>query len=138
MKYFRILSVLFLSIILAPATCGAQEKTNRLEVIDFHSTHRCVTCETIEANTKHTLETYFSDELKSGLIVFKVINVDEKENEDIAREFEASGTALFLHRISSDNKEKTDLTNFAFMNARNIDAFSEKLKDKIKLELNKL
>ncbi|MFA5298065.1 MAG: nitrophenyl compound nitroreductase subunit ArsF family protein, partial [Lutibacter sp.] len=111
MKNFSILSVIILSLFLFSCTGNAQNKTvakqakeNSIEVIDFHSTNRCMTCKAIEANTKYTLETYFASEIKSGKITFKIVNIDKKENEQLAENFEASGTALFLNVIK-DGKE---------------------------------
>jgi len=43
-----------------------EKAANKIEVIDFHSTHRCMTCKAIEANTKYTLYTYFASELKNN------------------------------------------------------------------------
>lgn len=45
------------------------------------------------------------------------MNVDLEENYDIAADFEAAGTALFVHTRKNATSQKTDLTNFAFMNA---------------------
>ena len=112
-----------------------QVKKNTIEVFDFHTTNRCVTCKAIEANTKYTLETYFAKELKSGKITFKVINIDEKENEKLAEKFQASGTSLFLNVISSKKEKQIDLTNFAFTYGKKQDEFSEKLKVTIEKEL---
>ena len=114
----------------------AQE--NKLEVIDFYGTHRCITCEAIEANTQYTLETFFKDELASGKITFKLINVDEKENYDMAEKFEATGTALFFNVIVDHKETIIDLTDFAFMKGKDKEAFSEDLKLKIENELVKL
>ena len=30
------------------------QSVSKIEVLDFHSTHRCMTCKAIEANTKYT------------------------------------------------------------------------------------
>ncbi len=86
----------------------------KIEVIDFYGTHRCVTCEAIEANAKYTVETYFQNELKAGKVEFKTVNVDEEKNYDIAERFEATGTALFINVIKDGKEEHIDLTNFAF------------------------
>jgi len=115
-----------------------QVKKNTIEVFDFHTTNRCVTCKAIEANTKYTLETYFAKELKSGKITFKVINIDEKENEKLAEKFQASGTSLFLNVIGEKNEKQIDLTNFAFTYGKKQDEFSEKLKVTIEKELAKI
>ncbi|HHB78855.1 MAG TPA: hypothetical protein ENK85_06450, partial [Saprospiraceae bacterium] len=61
------------------ATTPAPTK-NRIEVMEFYSTHRCVTCNAIEANTKYTLNTYFPKELKDGTITYNNLNVDEEPN----------------------------------------------------------
>ncbi len=143
MKQFIILMII--SFIISPILGNAQEKdtltnssVNRIEVIDFHSTNRCFTCNAIEANTKFTLDTYFASELESGKITFQTINVDDEINQDIAEHFEASGTSLFLNVIISDKETKINLTNFAFMNGRKQKEFSDELKVKIDSELKKL
>lgn len=119
-------------------TTSVDESISKIEVFDFHSTHRCMTCNAIEANTKYTLDTYFANELKSDKITFQVINVDEKENEKIAEKFEASGTALILNVIKNGKETKIDLTDFAFMNGNDQDTFSKELKSKIDTELKTL
>ena len=145
MKQFKLLSVLVFSLILT--SCNGQDKTkkvtkdetiSKIEVIDFHSTHRCMTCNAIEASTKYTLDTYFAKEVKEGKITFQVINVDKKENKKIAESFEASGTALYLNVISDGNEKHIDLTNFAFMKGNEHEAFAKELKIKIENELKLL
>lgn len=116
----------------------SDSKTAKIQVIDFHSTHRCFTCNAIEENTKNTLDTYFSKQIKEGIISFQIINVDEKENEKIAEKFEAFGTSLFLNVISNGNEKAINLTDFAFENAREKDNFVNGLKDKIEEQLKSL
>lgn len=111
---------------------------NKIEVIDFHSTHRCKTCNAIEANTRYTLEKYYAKELKSGKIVFKTINVDDDENYEVARKFGATSTALFLYTIRNGKGRKVNLTDFAFLNGNNQGKFSEGLKAQIDKQLAKL
>ena len=53
-------------------TVEVKDLVNKIEVIDFHSTHRCMTCNAIESNTKYTLETYFTKELTTNKITFKI------------------------------------------------------------------
>jgi phosphoribosylanthranilate isomerase len=98
----------------------------KIEVIQFHSEHRCMTCNKIETLTKETLKAYPD-------IPFSLINVDDKKNAEKAEEFEATGTALFLHNPKTGKKK--DLTDFAFMNAGNKEQFIEELKKEIDLFL---
>lgn len=145
MKTIKFFTVLAISLILT--SCNNPEKkqlnaidqsVSKIEVLDFHSTHRCMTCNAIETNTKYTLETYFTQELKNNTITFQVINVDEKVNEKIAEKFEASGTSLFLNIIKNGQETKIDLTEFAFMNGNDKEVFSKELKTKIDAELKLL
>lgn len=114
------------------------QSISKIEVLDFHSTRRCITCNAIEANTKYTLETYFAKELKGGKITFQTVNVDEDINEKLAEKFEASGTSLFFNVIKNGTERQINLTDFAFMNGKNKDKFSTELKSKIEKELANL
>lgn len=144
MKYLNILTFTFL---LFFASCQGQDKSKeiettdsstKIEVIDFYGTHRCVTCEAIEANAKYTVETYFQEEVKNGRVEFKTVNVDEEKNYDMAERFEATGTALFINVIKAGKEQHIDLTNFAFAKGRDQAVFSAELKEKISEQLKTL
>ena len=96
--------------------------STKIEVIQFHSENRCMTCNKIEVLTRETLKSYSS-------IPFSLVNVDDKVNEKKAEQFEASGTALFLYNPKTGKKK--DLTSFAFMNAGNKEKFIAGLKKEI-------
>jgi hypothetical protein len=145
MKHFKLL-IIILSMIVTSCNTNSKKKNteklddsiSKIEVIDFHSTHRCFTCNTIEENTKHTLDTYFSNEMKENKITFQVINIDKEKNFALAEKFEATGTALFLNIINNGKEKAMDLTEFAFAKARNKDAFTKELKSKIETALKQL
>ena len=164
MKFLpTILSVFFLMVLLALAGCGGEccQKTgatgtsesttasdevnieslmaatpaaDRIEVIDFYGTHRCVTCKAIEANTKHALVTQFPEELKSGTITFRTVNVDDKANYDLAEAYEATGTALFLNVVKGGQETHVDLTEQAFAKGKERDDWAKELKFFIHLQ----
>lgn len=94
----------------------------KIEVIQFHSEHRCMTCNKIEKLSKEVLKDFPS-------ITFTLVNVDDEKNEKRAEEFEAFGTALFLYNPATG--EKKNLTEFAFMNAGNEEKFLDELKKEI-------
>jgi phosphoribosylanthranilate isomerase len=114
------------------STCNSQAQQNgvtktvnkqNIEVIQFHSEHRCFTCLKIETITKATLKKHFQT------ISFSLINVDDKKNAKQAEKFEATGTALFL--FNSATGKKKDLTDFAFMKAGDEKKFEAELKKHI-------
>jgi len=124
----------------APKTkeAGIKKLTNVIEVIDFYTTHRCVTCIDIENNTKYTLDTYFKREVASHKIVYLTLNIDKKENYKIAEKFQAIGSALFLNVISKGKETPINLTDFAFLKGSDKDIFVKELKSKIDDALKKL
>lgn len=144
MKYLKFSSFAFLLLFTAcqgqdnSKTLATNDTSTKIEVIDFYGTHRCVTCEAIEANAKYTVETYFQDEVNSGKVTFKAVNVDEDKNYNIAERFEATGTALFINVIKDGKEQHIDLTNFAFEKGRDQDVFSTELKEKIQEQLKTL
>lgn len=144
MKKIKLLTYLVVCLLITSCKDNNKKKSiedirdpsiSKIEVIGFHSTNRCITCNAIEANTKYSLNTYFAKELKEGTITLQSINVDEKENEKTAKKFEATGTSLFLNIIKNGKQKQIDLTNFAFSKGRNKEKFSEELKNKITTEL---
>ena len=141
-KFFTVLAIS-----LTLTSCNAQDKNqatsldksiSRIEVFDFHTTNRCITCKAIEANTKYTLDTYFADEIKNGKITFQIVNIDKDENYELAKKFKASGTSLFLNIIGSEKEKHIDLTAFAFTYGKKQDEFSKRLKNKLDKQLEKL
>ena len=99
-----------------------------VEVIQFHSEHRCAACLKIEILRKATLEKYFSG------ITFRLINVDDIANKEITEQFEAFGTSLYLYNTNTGQKK--NLTDFAFMNTHNEDKYETEMKRIIEDFLN--
>lgn len=93
-----------------------------VEIIQFHSEHRCVTCLKIEELTKETVKSF------TGM-PFKLVNIDDTKNEKIAEKFEAAGTALFIYNPKTGKKK--DMTDFAFMNSGDKAKFMAGLKKEI-------
>jgi hypothetical protein len=93
-----------------------------IEVIQFHSEHRCQTCLEIEEMTKEAILPY-------GGIPFKLINVDDSKNKKISNDFKTAGTSLFIYDPAQG--KKLDLTDFAFMNASDKEKFIKGLQKEI-------
>ncbi|MBK7087082.1 MAG: hypothetical protein IPH53_21525 [Flavobacteriales bacterium] len=138
MKHFFTLALPALLGLFTAYESNAQQPTKapttatRIDVIDFHTDHRCKTCLTIEGLTKEVLNSTFAPQLKSGVLTFRLVNVDDKANAKVAEDFGAYGTALFLHVHKNGKAEKIDLTEWAFMQANDAAAFKSELTQRIK------
>jgi hypothetical protein len=108
---------------------------NRLEVYAFHGTRQCETCKNMKANTKATLDKYFTEELKSGKIIYLVVDVDDEKNEKLAEKFQATGTALMLNKVVNGKETIYDWSEFAFDKANDTEVFIPELKAKIETVL---
>jgi hypothetical protein len=96
-------------------------KTTEIQLIQFHTEHRCITCNNIEKLSKETIK-------GNEAISFVLYNVDDEKNAKVAEQFEATGTSLYLY--NSKTRFTKDLTEMAFMYAKNEG-------DKFKTELQK-
>jgi len=111
------LLVLVFALLFASIVFG--QNTAKLAVVYFHAEHRCPTCLSIEENTKKTLNTWFSEQLKAGAITLSVLDVSDSKNLKMVEKYQADGSGLFVTRMEGKKEKTTDLTNFAFSYSRN-------------------
>lgn len=87
-------------------------KAEKIEIILFHSTNRCYSCNKMEELVKKTLEERFKRDLDSGRIVFKEVNWEQPENSQLVSKYKVTGLSVFINEIENwtDNiKEETAL-----------------------------
>ena len=65
----------------------AAGRSVRLVVYYFHTTQRCTSCRAIEAYAHEAIVTGFPDSLRSGGIVWKLVNIDEKAHRHFIQDF---------------------------------------------------
>lgn len=123
----KILSCLFLStFFLISMSCSSQSaqqssasgivsgnNSDKIEAYYFHFTARCITCKTIEEDTRKNLEALYPEHLRTGLITFQSLNLDEKSSSSLAKRLGVSGQTLLL--VKGDRK--INLTNEGFLYA---------------------
>lgn len=132
------------ALIIGLVSCGSGKNTanakspekDRVEVIYFHGKQRCATCMAIEKNTREVINNLFANELKNGTVVFKIVDISTPEGEKIADKYEVTWSSLFVNKWKDSKETRSNLTEFAFGNARkNPDAFKKTLADKIRQSL---
>jgi hypothetical protein len=71
--------------------------SNIIQVYYFHGSIRCHTCDSVDENTHQYLKEFFLDKIEKGEIIYKSINIDENEREDLINKYEIYGqTLLFI------------------------------------------
>jgi hypothetical protein len=104
------------------ATAAVEKK---VEVIYFHFTRRCMTCNNVEKVSKEAVLNQFAAQVKSGEVTFQSVNLDEKEGEAIGAKHKIEVQAL----VVICGEKQIDLTDKGFLWANNS---PEKLKAEIK------
>ena len=112
------------------AEVQSSKPAEKIQVFLFHATQRCYSCITIGKFAKETVEQKFPEELKSGKIEFREINIDLPENKEIAAKFRATGSSLFINPVvdGKDNiKEDVQVWRLVSNEQGLISYLSEKL-----------
>jgi hypothetical protein len=86
------------------AATQIQKPFHYLVVTYFHTTLRCPTCHKIEEYSKDAVHFNFEDELKSGKLVWRVINVEEPEYKHFVKDYQLYSKHLIVSEIK-DGKE---------------------------------
>jgi len=68
----------------------------KVEVYHFHGSSQCVSCRTVGAYAEETVNTYFSQELKDGRLIFAHVNYDLPENKALAEKYGVTGSSLWI------------------------------------------
>jgi hypothetical protein len=104
---------------------------DKVEVIYFHLTRRCVTCQAVENVARDAVKELYPAETDKGTVVFRTLNIEDKSSEADAKRVNATGQCLLV--VSGDTR--IDLTSDGFMYARNS---PEKLKEEIRKAVDPL
>lgn len=137
--------LMFFALIIGLLSCESGDNTvaakspekDRVEVIYFHGKQRCATCMAIEKNAKEVVNTLFTNELKNGTVVFKIVDISTPEGEKIADRYEVTWSSLYVNKWKDGKEIRNNLTEFGFGNARNNpDGFKKGLADNIRQSLN--
>ncbi len=70
----------------------------------FRNNIRCVSCKKIEALTNETARKDFAEELASGKLVFRVIDVDEPANNHYIKDYQLTTKSVVIS-LHVDGKE---------------------------------
>jgi hypothetical protein len=70
----------------------------------YHSSFRCPTCEQIEMLSAAAISGNFSNELKSGALTWRAVNIDEPANRHFSKDYQLYTQSLIISEMK-DGKE---------------------------------
>ena len=131
MKKINNLLILF-SLILGVTSCAADttgkkatEVNNEVEVLYFHGSMRCRTCVAIEKVTKELIDTQFANDVKSGKLIFKEVDLGTKDGEKLGDKYEIAFSSILIVKKDGSKEKVANLTE---------DGFKYAINDKAKLQ----
>ena len=78
--------------------------STKIVVYYFYTNYRCYSCRMIEQYTKEAVEKFFDKELKEGKLIFKPVNIDEKENKHFIKDYQLYTKSVVISKMK-DNEE---------------------------------
>jgi hypothetical protein len=87
--------------IVAPTSATS---SRRVIATYFHNTARCVTCRNIEDRSRGAIEAAFAAEIASGRLAWRALNMEEKENEHYAIDYDLPYASLVLAEMDGERE----------------------------------
>jgi len=116
-----------------PAAKKPAEKP-KLKIIAyyFHGTARCATCRNLEAYSEEAIKNGFEKELKSGMLEFKPLNVEEKGNEHFINDYALYTKSLVLVQMNGAKQVKWKNLDKIWDLVKDKDAYVKYVNDEMK------
>jgi len=102
----------------------------------FHGKFRCRTCKRIEQLTKEAVTESFANEIRTGLVEMKVINVDEKENSHFSKDYQLFTRSVVISDIVKGKEIQWKNLQKVWELVHNEEAFKEYIRNEIKAYLS--
>jgi hypothetical protein len=82
-------------------TTQQQQEGRQLVVYYLHGTFRCPSCNTIERLTKQAVEQGFAEQLATGRMQLKILNIEESGNEHFAEDYKLYTKSVILSDLKN-------------------------------------
>ena len=104
----------------------------------FHGNFRCTNCRNLEQYSKEAIEKHFKDELVSGKVVFKAINIEEKGNEHFVNDYQLYTRSLVISLVKNGKEVKSKNLAKIWEYLKNKPRFYQYVKEEVDTYLNEL
>ena len=109
---------------------------HRVIVYYFHGKFRCGTCKRIEQLTKEAVTESFANEIGTGLVEMKVINVDEKENRHFSKDYQLFTKSVVISDTVKGKETQWKNLQKVWELVHNEEAFKNYIRDEVKAYLS--
>ena len=124
-----VICFLALNVFLATAGIASEDK---VVAYYFHGSFRCATCTAMEDYSRQAIETNFKDELDSGKLEFRAVNVEESDNKHYVNDYQLYTKSLILSFMKDGKEEKSKNLDKIWQLARNKQKFIDYVTSEIK------
>ena len=113
-------------------TTSADKNKTKVIAYYFHGTHRCWSCNTIEAYSIEAIENNFAKQLERNKLEFVSVNVQKEENKHYIEKYNLASKMLVLVLVKSGNEVKYKKMKKVWELLRDKPAFIEYVKKGVK------
>jgi hypothetical protein len=124
----------------AKMSAEAEKEESEIKVIAyyFYTNYRCQSCYTIEKYTKEAIENNFKDELTSGELVFRPVNIEEKGNEHFLGDYQLYTKSVVLSLVKDGEEIEFKNLKKVWELLRNKDEFYKYIKEETRVFLGEI
>jgi hypothetical protein len=112
----------------AKKAISAQKTDTKVIAYYFHGNYRCYTCTKIESYSREAIEAYFADDLKTGQLEFRPVNVDEPANHHFIQDYQLHTRSLVLTLYRNNQQQKWKNLKDVWQLVRDKDRFYQYVK----------
>lgn len=110
----------------------AEKQPHTLIVYYFHGNFRCQSCATIEKLTRQAVTTGFADQLESGRIELKIVNVEETPNEHYSKDYKLYTKSVILSDVKNGKEASWKNLEQVWTKLNNENQFIDYIQSEIK------
>jgi peroxiredoxin len=113
---------------------SASGTPDKIVLLYFHRSERCISCNNAEQYARDTLNTYFPDEVKSGKL--SIQSIDYQKDTEMAKKYNVNMQGLKLVEYRGGQETVKDLAEI-WAYVRDKDAYMSYLRDTLNKELGR-
>ena len=105
----KIIQVLAVVAVISVSSLAVAADNQSVKVIAyyFHGSFRCSTCTNMEKFSREAIETNLKDDLTSGKLEFKAVNVEDRGNEHFVNDYKLYTKSLILSMLKDGVEVKS-------------------------------